>query len=70
MAKRHGRRKMSPAARDKVSDKISILRHEGDRPDVAVAKSLSMQRAGRLRKGGRYVHVRGGKRRHHISTRR
>jgi len=60
-AKRHHQRqrgpKLSPAARERVSDKISVLRHEGERPDTAIATSLNMERKHRLRKGGRYVHV-------------
>jgi hypothetical protein len=41
----------------RVGDKIRVLRHEGVPEKQAVAESLSMERAGRLRKGGRYVHV-------------
>lgn len=45
------------AKRQRVSAKISTLRHEGNRPDVAVATALNMERKHRLHKGGRYVHV-------------
>ena len=38
-----------------VSKKISKLRHEGKSQDQAVATALSMKRAGRLTKEGRYV---------------
>lgn len=49
----------------RVGDKIRVLRHEGEPEDQAVATALSMERAGRLRKGGRYVHVsKRSKRRH------
>jgi hypothetical protein len=51
----------------RVGNKISILRHEGDRQDVAVAKALSMERAGRLGPHGEYrrvdKHSKRGKRR-------
>lgn len=38
-----------------VSQKISVLRGEGTPQKQAVAMSLSMGRAGRLRQGGVYV---------------
>lgn len=38
-----------------VSDKIKVLKGEGKAQNVAVATALSMERAGRLRPGGRYV---------------
>lgn len=50
------------AKNDKVSDKISVLRHEGVPEKQAVAESLSMERSGRLRKGGKYIHKRRGRR--------
>lgn len=50
-------------SRSLVSQKISKLRHEGKPQQQAVAMALSMGRAGRLRPGGRYVHVRKGSRR-------
>lgn len=46
----------------RVGDKIRVLEREGEKPDQAIATSLSMERAGRLRKGGRYVHKRKGRR--------
>jgi hypothetical protein len=45
----------SSSGRHNVSDKIKVLRGEGVPEKQAVAESLSMQRAGRLRPGGRYV---------------
>lgn len=42
-------------ARSRVSDKIRVLRHENVPRDQAIAMSLSMERAGRLRPGGKYV---------------
>ena len=42
----------------RVSEKISYLRHEGVPERQAVAESLSMERSGRLRSGGRYVRKR------------
>ena len=47
--------KMRGGARQRVSDKISVLRHENVPRDQAIAMSLSMERAGRLRPGGKYV---------------
>jgi len=44
-----------------VSQKISVLRHEGKPQKQAVAMALSMGRAGRLRQGGVYVHKRNGR---------
>lgn len=49
----------------RVSAKIKILRDEGDPQNQAVAKALSMERAGRLGPNGEYRHVgskRGGAR--------
>lgn len=51
----------------RVSDKISVLRHEGKSEDQAVGEAEGMERSGRLRKGGVYKHVgrkhkRGGRR--------
>jgi hypothetical protein len=43
--------------KDRVSKKISILRHEGVPQEQAVAESLSMKRAGRLTKSGGYRRV-------------
>lgn len=44
-------------SRNKVSKKISILRHEGEPQDQAVATALNMNRAGRLTKSGGYRRV-------------
>ena len=41
----------------RVGDKIRTLEREGDKPKQAVATALNMERAGRLKPGGRYVHV-------------
>ena len=46
----------------RVGDKIRTLRREKVPEKQAVAESLSMERAGRLRKGGRYVHKRTSRR--------
>jgi hypothetical protein len=59
MKRKHKRGKQS---RNRVSDKISVLRGEGEPQDQAVATALSMERSGRLRKGGKYVHARKGRR--------
>lgn len=39
----------------RVGSKISLLEREGEKPSKAIATALSMERAGRLRKGGKYV---------------
>lgn len=46
----------------RVSSKISLLRSEGVPERQAVAESLSMERSGRLKSGGRYERVGGRKR--------
>ncbi len=46
----------------RVGDKIRTLRREKVPEKQAVAESLSMERGGRLRKGGRYVHKRKSRR--------
>jgi hypothetical protein len=44
--------------RSRVSEKIShLVRSEGVPQKQAVAMSLNMERAGRLRRGGKYVPV-------------
>lgn len=43
------------APQKRVSDKIRVLRHEGEEPKQAVATAINMERAHRLRKGGRYI---------------
>lgn len=49
------RRKHKKGSQSRVSDKISVLRHENVPEKQAVAMSLNMEREGRLRSGGRYV---------------
>ena len=39
----------------RVSEKIPVLRREGIPQRQAVAEAISMERAGRLRRGGVYV---------------
>lgn len=39
----------------RVSEKISLLRREGEPEDQAVATALNMERRGRLRRGGKYI---------------
>lgn len=66
-----GRHRVSPAKRRsnrRVSEKIAVLRHEGKDERQAAGMAYGMERAGRLRRGGKYVRARGkGKRR--LSTR-
>ena len=47
----------------RVSEKISLLRHEGTPEKQAVAESLSMERSGRLGRHGKYRHKRSRSRR-------
>ncbi len=52
------RRKVSPAKRRAnklISEKIKVLRGEGVPPKQAIAMSISMEKAHRLRPGGVYV---------------
>ena len=53
------RKAKSPPA---VREKTKILIDEGDSPEQAYAKAWSMKRAGRLKKGGVYIHKRTVKR--------
>lgn len=41
----------------RVGDKIRTLEREGAPKRQAVAESINMEREGRLRKGGKYVHM-------------
>ena len=45
----------SKEAQRNISDKIKVLRDEGTPQKQAVAMSISMQKAGRLRPGGKYI---------------
>lgn len=47
----------------KIGDKIRVLRREGKSDRQAVGEAEGMEREGRLRKGGRYVHVSKSRRR-------
>jgi hypothetical protein len=53
---------MKNRKRSAVSNKISYLRHEGMPQDQAVAEALSMKRAGRLTKEGKYIRKRSKRR--------
>lgn len=60
------RRRVSPAKRAKnkrVSEKIEKLRLEGKSPEQAQGAAFGMERSGRLRRHGVYIHKRGGRRR-------
>lgn len=41
----------------RISEKISVLKREGEPQDKAVATAINMERSGRLSKGGKYRHV-------------
>jgi hypothetical protein len=43
------------AGKSLVSQKISVLRHEGIPQRQSVAMAINMGKAGRLRQGGKYV---------------
>lgn len=49
--------KPTKPGRRRVGDKIRVLRREGEPEKQAVATALNMERSGRLREGGRYIHV-------------
>jgi|APCry1669189883_1035261.scaffolds.fasta_scaffold263737_1 hypothetical protein len=55
-------------SRDRVSKKIRKLRHEGERPDVAVATALSMARKNRITKSGGYRRVKKSRHKRHGRT--
>lgn len=42
----------------RISDKIALLRREGKDERAAAGEAYGMERSGRLRRGGRYVHKR------------
>ena len=51
------------AKKSLVSQKIPVLRREGIPEKQAVAMAISMNKAGRLRQGGKYVPARKSSRR-------
>lgn len=62
------KRKKKKEKNTRVSEKISLLRHEGVPQNQAIAESMSMERAGRLGRHGQYHRV--GKKRSKRSSRR
>jgi len=46
---------MQKDAQTRISQKIAVLLREGVPKKQAVAMAYSMERAGRLRKGGKYI---------------
>lgn len=46
----------------RISSKIALLRREGKTAEEAAGEAYGMERSGRLRSGGRYVHVKGKRR--------
>lgn len=46
----------------RVSEKISLLRHEGKSEEAAIGEAFGMERSGRLRRHGKYIHKRRGRR--------
>ena len=60
------RKRVSRKKRQKnlrVSEKIEVLRREGKTGEEAAGEAYGMERSGRLRRHGKYVHKRGGRRR-------
>jgi hypothetical protein len=45
-------------SRQRISDKISVLRREGKDSKQAAGMAYGMENSGRLRKGGKYIHKR------------
>lgn len=48
---------MASAKSKRISAKIGILRREGKTAEQAAGAAYGMERAGRLKEGGEYVHV-------------
>lgn len=55
-------RRHKPKAPPAVREKTKVLIDEGQSPEQAYATAWSMKRAGRLRRGGVYIHKRTVKR--------
>ena len=59
------RKRVSRKKREKntrVSEKIELLRREGKTAEEAAGEAYGMERSGRLRRHGRYIHKRRGRR--------
>lgn len=59
------RKRVSPKKRQKnkrISEKIEVLRREGKTGEQAEGAAYGMERSGRLRRGGKYIHKRRGRR--------
>lgn len=61
MRKRVSKRKRQKNLR--VSEKIEVLRREGKTGEEAAGAAYGMESSGRLRRHGRYIHKRHGRRR-------
>ena len=46
----------------RISEKIRVLRHEGKSAEQAAGEAYGMERSGRLKRHGKYVHKRRGRR--------
>lgn len=42
----------------RISEKIALLRREGKTAEQAAGEAYGMERSGRLKRGGKYVHKR------------
>ena len=42
----------------RISEKIELLRHEGKGEKEAVGEAFGMEKSGRLRRHGKYIHKR------------
>lgn len=59
------RKRVSRKKREKnqrVSEKIEVLRREGKTGEQAAGEAFGMERSGRLRRHGKYIHKRRGRR--------
>ena len=46
----------------RISDKIAVLKREGKSTKEAAGEAYGMERSGRLKAGGKYVHKKRGRR--------
>ena len=58
------RRKKKSGRNTRIGDKISLLRHEGKSEKAAVGEAEGMERSGRLKRHGKYMHKRSRRKGH------
>ena len=59
---------MASESQKRISEKISVLRHEGIPEKQAIGEAEGMERSGRLGRHGKYRHAKRKKRRAHRRT--